>query len=176
MTFGGRDFRPAFARCCFPVRRSLGEGGCIAANLLVFTSPIRILSCRRLCHTIRRRSYSRIYINAGMDFPWYGARAGECEAGSRGRVTFGGWDFSLAFARCCLCIAASLLVFTSPIRVPSLSAAHYTALNPPCFLRFKNATWASDGLSPVSAAHFLIASATSETCDGSICTRSKDLM
>ena len=50
-----------------------------------------------------------------MDFPLYGARAGECEAGSRGRVTFGGWDFSPAFARCCFCIAANLLVFTSPM-------------------------------------------------------------
>ena len=32
-------FIPAFARCCLPVLRSLGEGGCMAANLLVFTSP-----------------------------------------------------------------------------------------------------------------------------------------
>ena len=74
-----------------------------------------------------------------MDFPWYGARAGECEAGARGRVTFCGWDFSLAFARCCFpvlrsigeggCIAANLLVFTSPIRI--LSAAHYTIRNLP---------------------------------------------
>ena len=34
-------FIPAFARCCLPVLRSAQrEGGCIAANLLVFTSPI----------------------------------------------------------------------------------------------------------------------------------------
>ena len=37
-------FIPAFARCCLPVLRSLGEGGCIAANLLVFTSPIMCAS------------------------------------------------------------------------------------------------------------------------------------
>ena len=131
-------------------------------------------------YSIRRRSYSRIYINAGMDFPWYGARAGECEAVSRGRgdfrrtgfqprlsaqthtyiwtairphriftgsvpetpptelppdlykcggsgwrergggVTFGGRGFRPAFARCCFCIAANLLVFTSPMRYPSV--------------------------------------------------------
>ena len=78
VTFGGWDFSLAFARCCF----------CIAANLLVFTTPIRIPSCRQLYHTIRRRSYSRIYINAGMDIPWYEARAGAAGGGSEGAGDF----------------------------------------------------------------------------------------
>ena len=36
-------------------------------------------------------------------------------------MIFGGRGFSPAFARCCLCIAIKRLVFTSPIRVPSLA-------------------------------------------------------
>ncbi len=47
-------FIPAFARCCF----------CIAASLLVFTSPIRFPFRRPLYHTRTAAANHRIYINA----------------------------------------------------------------------------------------------------------------
>ncbi len=54
---------------------------------------------------------------------------------TRSLLGLGGF-FTPAFARCCFCIAASLLVFTSPIRHPPyLSAVDYATSHSPRHLR-----------------------------------------
>ena len=113
----GGGFIPPVARCCFPVHRSLGEGGCIAASLLVFTSPMTshlafLCQCYRViggCPCCSPLS-CKVFGQSLQDF----TKSLQGFAGS-----LQGFN---AFAHCCFRIAASLLVFTSPILTRSQSS------------------------------------------------------
>ena len=95
-----------------------------ASRRLVFTSPtisppphmtitLPHDAVRHICDVAGRQG--KCYRFGGRDFVW-GGFEGCWGKGAHFRAGLGVGSFIPAFARCCFCIAASLLVFTSPIQ------------------------------------------------------------
>ena len=77
--------------------------------------PLRATSLIRICDVAGRQG--KRYRFGGRDFVWGGFEG--CRGkGAHFRAGLGVGSFIPAFARCCFCIAASLLVFTSPMTSP----------------------------------------------------------
>ena len=83
--------------------------------------PLRATSLIRICDVAGRQG--KRYRFGGRDFVWGGFEG--CRGkGAHFRAGLGVGSFIPAFARCCFCIAASLLVFTSPMTSPLALLCH----------------------------------------------------
>ena len=88
--------------------------------------PLRGTSLIAICDVAGRQG--KCYRFGGRDFVWGGFEA--CwRNGAHFRACLGAGGFIPAFARCCFCIAASLLVFTSPMTSPLALLCQYYCIS-----------------------------------------------